>query len=83
MNHAETFLRWRADAPLESLNEDDIRTFLLAAGHVAIWLLDHGLADSATVGAFITPAIMVDILSQLVDHLDVLCGSSSPVTSSR
>ena len=39
-----------------------------AAGHAAIWLLDHGLADGDTVGRFITPAIMVDILSQLVDH---------------
>lgn len=44
-----------------------------AAGHAAIWLLDHALADGATVGAFITPAIMVDILSQLLDHPDVLC----------
>jgi len=44
-----------------------------AAGHAAIWLLDHGLADGDTVGEFITPAVMVDILSQLVDHPDVLC----------
>lgn len=44
-----------------------------AAGHAAIWLLDHGLADGATVGRFISPAIMVDILSQLVEHPDVLC----------
>lgn len=44
-----------------------------AAGHAAIWLLDHGLADGDTVGRFITPAIMVDILSQLLDHPDALC----------
>lgn len=44
-----------------------------AAGHAAIWLLDRGLADSDTVGGFITPAIMVDILSQLVGHPDMLC----------
>lgn len=44
-----------------------------AAGHAAIWLLDHGLADGDTVGGFVTPAIMVDILSQLIDHPDVLC----------
>ena len=44
-----------------------------AAGHAAIWLLDHTLADGDTVGGFITPAIMVDILSQLLDHPDVLC----------
>jgi hypothetical protein len=44
-----------------------------AAGHAAIWLLDHGLADGDAVGGFITPAIMVDILSQLVDHPEVLC----------
>lgn len=44
-----------------------------AAGHAAIWLLDHGLADGDTVGGFITPAIRVDILSQLVDHPEVLC----------
>jgi hypothetical protein len=53
-----------------------------AAGHAAIWLLDHGLADGDTVCGFITPAIMVDILSQLVDHPDVLCkqflGSHEP-----
>jgi hypothetical protein len=44
-----------------------------AAGHAAVWLLDHGPAEGDTVGGFITPAIMVDILSQLVDHPDVLC----------
>ncbi|WP_319454539.1 MULTISPECIES: hypothetical protein [unclassified Mycobacterium] len=53
-----------------------------AAGHAAIWLLDRGLADGDTVGGFVTPAILVDILSQLVDHPDVLCeqflGSHDP-----
>jgi hypothetical protein len=44
-----------------------------AAGHAAIWLLEHGLVDGETVGGFITPAIMVDILAQLVDHPEVLC----------
>ncbi len=44
-----------------------------AAGHAAIWLLEHGLADGDTVGSFITPAILVDILAQLVDQPDVLC----------
>jgi hypothetical protein len=44
-----------------------------AAGHAAMWLLDHGLADGDTVGGFITPAVMIDILSLLVDHPDVLC----------
>ena len=44
-----------------------------AAGHAAIWLLDHGLATGDSVGSFITPTIMVDILSQLVDHPDLLC----------
>ncbi len=33
-----------------------------AAGHAAIWLLERGLADTDTVGAFVTPAVMVDIL---------------------
>jgi hypothetical protein len=44
-----------------------------ASGHAAVWLLDHGLADGDAVGTFITPAIMVDILSLLVEHPDVLC----------
>lgn len=44
-----------------------------AAGHAAIWLLDRDLADGDTVGGFITPAVMSDILSQLVDHPEVLC----------
>ncbi|WP_319431417.1 hypothetical protein [Mycobacterium sp. RTGN5] len=44
-----------------------------AAGHAAVWLLDHGLADGDAVGGFITPAIIVDILAQLIDHPDVLC----------
>ncbi|MED5811886.1 hypothetical protein VST63_05890 [Mycolicibacterium sp. 050232] len=44
-----------------------------AAGHAAIWLLDHGLATGDAVGSFIKPTIMVDILSQLVDHPDLLC----------
>ena len=29
VNYADTFLRWRANAPLGSLSEDGIRTFLL------------------------------------------------------
>ena len=55
--------------------EPHIRQLLdtAAAGHAAIWLLDRGLADGDTVGGFITPAVMADILSQLVDHPDVLC----------
>jgi hypothetical protein len=44
-----------------------------AAGHAAMWLVDRGLADGDTVGGFITPAIIVDILSQLVDYPDALC----------
>jgi hypothetical protein len=44
-----------------------------AAGHAAIWLLERGLADAETVGAFVTPAVMVDILSELIDHPDALC----------
>jgi hypothetical protein len=56
---AEPYMRQLLDTP--------------AAGHAAIWLLDRGLADGDTVGGFVTPAIMVDILSQLADHPDVLC----------
>jgi len=40
---------------------EDLLLLLLdnaAAGHAAIWLLDHGLADGDTVGEFITPAVM-------------------------
>lgn len=44
-----------------------------ATGHAAIWLLDHGLAEANTVAEFITPAVMVDILSQLLEHHEVLC----------
>lgn len=44
-----------------------------AAGHAAMWLLDHGLAEPDTVGGFITPAVLVDILSLLVDNPEVLC----------
>lgn len=44
-----------------------------AAGHAAIWLMEHDLAEADAVGGFVTPAIMVDILSQMVDHPDVLC----------
>ncbi|SBS77679.1 conserved hypothetical protein [uncultured Mycobacterium sp.] len=44
-----------------------------AAGHAAMWLIDHGLADGDTVGAFITPAVVIDILSLLLDHPDALC----------
>lgn len=44
-----------------------------AAGHAAIWLLERGLADAETVGAFVTPAVMVDNLSELIDHPKVLC----------
>ena len=55
--------------------EPHIRQLLdtAAAGHAAIWLLDRGLADGDTVGGFITPAVLADILSQLVDHPVVLC----------
>lgn len=44
-----------------------------AAGHAAIWLLDRELAEPETVAAFITPAVLVDILSQLVEFPDALC----------
>ncbi len=44
-----------------------------AAGHAAIWLLDHGLADDESVGGFITPAVMVDILAQMIDDPDAVC----------
>lgn len=44
-----------------------------AAGHAAIWLLDHGLADGDTVGRFITPAVLADILSLMVDDPEILC----------
>jgi len=44
-----------------------------AAGHAAIWLLEHGLADGDTVGGFITPAVLADILSLLVDQPEILC----------
>ena len=44
-----------------------------AAGHAAIWLLENGLADPETVGGFVTPAVMVDILSELIDEPDILC----------
>jgi hypothetical protein len=44
-----------------------------AAGHAAIWLLEHNLAPPDAVGGFITPTVMVDILSQLLDHPDLLC----------
>jgi hypothetical protein len=44
-----------------------------AAGHAAIWLLEHGLADGDTVGGFITPAVLADILSLLVEQPEILC----------
>lgn len=44
-----------------------------AAGHAAVWLLERGLADGDSVGSFITPTMMVDILAQLVEHPETLC----------
>ncbi len=44
-----------------------------AAGHAAMWLLDHDLADPETVGGFITPAALLDILSELVEVPEILC----------
>ncbi len=44
-----------------------------AAGHAAIWLLENGRADPETVGGFVSPAVMVDILSELIDEPDILC----------
>ena len=44
-----------------------------AAGHAAIWLLENGRADPDTVRGFVTPAVMVDILSELIDEPEVLC----------
>ena len=49
-----------------------------AAGHAAIWLLEHGLADAETVGAFITPAVIVDILSDSSTIRSACASSSSP-----
>ncbi|TGD84341.1 hypothetical protein BayCH28_25885 [Mycolicibacterium sp. CH28] len=44
-----------------------------AAGHAAMWLLEHDLADAESVGGFVTPAVMVDILSQMIDDPDSVC----------
>lgn len=44
-----------------------------AAGHAAIWLIDHDLADGDEVGTFITPAVMVDILAQMIEDPDLVC----------
>ena len=44
-----------------------------AAGHAAIWLLEEGLADADSVSGFITPAVLLDMLSLLVDEPDELC----------
>lgn len=44
-----------------------------AAGHSAIWLCEHGFADPDAVGGFITPAVLLDILSELVDRPELLC----------
>lgn len=43
-----------------------------AAGHAAIWLLDRGLAEPEAVGGFITPAVLIDILSLTVDDPAIL-----------
>lgn len=56
---AEPYIRQLLDTP--------------AGGHAAIWLLDHDLVAGETVAGFITPAVMVDILSLLLDHPELLC----------
>ena len=44
-----------------------------AAGHAAIWLIENGSSDRDTLGDFVTPAVLVDILSQMIDHPELLC----------
>lgn len=44
-----------------------------AAGHAAIWLMENGLSDRDTLGGFVTPAVLVDIFSQMIDHPELLC----------
>ena len=59
----------------DEVSEPHVRQLLdtAAAGHAAMWLLDRGLATHEAVGGFITPALMVDVLSQLIDDPDMLC----------
>jgi len=54
-----------------------------AAGHAAMWLLERGLADPDAVGGFITPAVLIDILSQLLDEPELLCEQFLRVSDSE
>jgi hypothetical protein len=53
-----------------------------AAGHAALWLLAHGLADEETVGAFVNVGVLIDVLATTLDDPPELChlfaGMSQP-----
>ena len=51
-----------------------------AAGHAALWLMGHGLADPDTVGSFIDVGVFVDVLAATLDDPEELCElfTSSP-----
>lgn len=44
-----------------------------AAGHAALWLVSHGLADDEAVGDFVTIGVVVDVLAAALDDPDELC----------
>lgn len=52
-----------------------------AAGHAALWLMNHGLADRETVGEFVDAGVLIDVLTTTLDDPDEMCalftGSSS------
>jgi len=44
-----------------------------AAGHAALWLMSHGLADDKTVGGFVNIGVLVDVLAATLDEPDEMC----------
>ncbi|WP_299557466.1 hypothetical protein [uncultured Mycolicibacterium sp.] len=44
-----------------------------AGGHAALWLIQHGLADTETVGGFVHIGVLVDILGAALDDPAQLC----------
>lgn len=44
-----------------------------AAGHAALWLMNHGLADRETVGQFVDIGVLIDMLAITLDDPAEMC----------
>lgn len=75
----DTALRFKAFAALELFDPQVVRPMVHrlldgpAAGHAALWLLAHRVADQTAVEKFVDIGVVVDVLAGLLDYPEEMC----------